>query len=129
MRAIVAAVAIDAHPPDSSCPDEDQISAYVGGGLDADLHAATEMHLDGCDACSQLVAGLVRVFSDQPSDPSVQSSGSLTRTEGDVAEPQDGPDLLAPGSSIGRYRTLECVGVGGMGVVYAAYDPQLDRVA
>ncbi len=127
MRAIVGVVAIDANAPGGSCPDEDQVSAYVGGGLEPDLHAATEAHLDGCDACSQLVAELVRIFADEPSGPSMLSSGSLTRTEGGAPEPQDGPDLLAPGSAIGRYRTLECVGIGGMGVVYAAYDPHLDR--
>jgi tetratricopeptide (TPR) repeat protein len=34
---------------------------------------------------------------------------------------------LAAGSSVGRYVVLASVGVGGMGVVYAAYDPELDR--
>ena len=34
---------------------------------------------------------------------------------------------LAPGISVGRYVVLERVGTGGMGVVYAAYDPGLDR--
>ena len=38
---------------------------------------------------------------------------------------QDEP--LARGSTVGRYTVLEKIGAGGMGVVYAAFDPQLDR--
>lgn len=36
-------------------------------------------------------------------------------------------DELPRGASLGRYIVLSCLGAGGMGVVYAAYDPELDR--
>ena len=38
-----------------------------------------------------------------------------------------GANGLAPGATVGRYVILNLVGRGGMGEVYAAYDPQLDR--
>jgi len=36
-------------------------------------------------------------------------------------------ELLERGSSVGRYHILQHLASGGMGAVYAAYDPQLDR--
>jgi tetratricopeptide (TPR) repeat protein len=35
--------------------------------------------------------------------------------------------LLSRGAAVGRYVILDRIGSGGMSVVYAAYDPQLDR--
>src|SRR5690349_13090961 len=42
-------------------------------------------------------------------------------------EPVSTPGELVRGSQVGRYVVLKPVGQGGMAVVYAAYDPELDR--
>jgi serine/threonine protein kinase/formylglycine-generating enzyme required for sulfatase activity len=54
---------------------------------------------------------------------------SSTHESGDGNAEKSDPDLdvLSRGSTLGRYLVLERLGAGAMGVVYAAYDPELDR--
>ncbi len=88
--------------------DENALARHVGGeGTEAERARVAE-HIDACDHCRELVTAMVRTL---------------------VTPEEDRPSwrLLARGTNLGRYVLLDPVGRGGMGVVYSAFDPELDR--
>ena len=49
------------------------------------------------------------------------------RVDHETEAPSSTSDWLPQGRTIDRYQIHECLGVGGMGVIYSAWDPELER--
>jgi len=81
--------------------------------------ADIEAHLDACATCRRVVVDLTAMLT-----------GASTAAEDHTTHPAHSSDhgpLLELGAIVGRFVTLGVIGCGGMGTVYTAYDPELDR--
>ncbi len=89
-----------------ACPGEETLAELIDGRLGAGERARIKGHLRGCEACRSIVAG-----AGVPPSEGGDRAGRLER-----------------GTRVGRYIVLELVGTGAMSTVYAAHDPDLDRL-
>ncbi len=110
------------------CPDAELFLALVDRSIGEGERQALEQHIDGCADCRALVAALLRdVGRDMDGAaahrPAAPSTASAMASHGGGA---DG-ERLGRGVQLGRYIIVDWLGAGGMGAVYVAFDPQLDR--
>ena len=92
------------------CPSDDALAAFVHRELPEPQRAAIERHLEGCSPCEDAVACVVEAFA-----------------EPEAPDDTPRPRLPSPGTRLGRYHVMECVGAGSMGAVFSAFDPELRR--
>jgi serine/threonine protein kinase len=92
-----------------ACLDETTLTAYFSFGLKPAETDALFRHIDQCAACAQRFTEVVAALRTQDL--------SQPKAEGKSSSPM----------MLGRYHVERLLGMGGMGVVYAGYDPELQR--
>jgi serine/threonine protein kinase len=102
--------------------DDNAASEFVSGAMPPSAITKVEGHLAGCRECRQLVAALA-MDAAHDSNLATVPHEKLSPSQM-TARPTR---KLTVGDRVGRYLVLSALGAGGMGVVFSAYDPQLDR--
>src|SRR5580765_7041606 len=96
------------------CPDQDTLARYGDLTLSTVVSERVAHHVETCASCRALVAGLKRTVT------------PILTPELATPPPEDTRPFVPP-ARIGRYVVGDAIGAGGMGVVYGAHDPELDR--
>src|SRR5262249_39510455 len=104
-------------------PDVQKLEALARGGLDDAERAALFAHTDECQACRDRLASL----APRPVPTSDAIDAALHVVSRDSGRPTRASAIFPRGTLIGRYEVDYLLGTGGLGVVYAAHDPELGR--
>ncbi|MFL5347361.1 MAG: tetratricopeptide repeat protein [Hyalangium sp.] len=116
--------------------DAADITRFLRGQLAPERAAEAERHLATCQSCAQRLSeegGSTDVLPDQEASYATgvafAAPASASTAPPEAPTPQWVKEGRPPerGEQVGRYLILERVGQGGMGTVFAAWDPDLGR--
>lgn len=117
-----------------TCPDLRQLQEFIDGSLNEESEAVVEEHLSACGSCRSKVEQRIQSAGWwQQTRDSLRSCSRDAEADDPSLAPVDVLSLLGPTDDpekIGRIAEYEVIGIigrGGMGVVFKAFDPRLNR--
>ena len=111
----------DNHP---QCPDANTLAAFLDHSLSEEERRLVDSHIQACPKCREIVALGTKAQNETSKHPSAQTHSDTLSALSQRLMPFG---QLDTGNTIGRYLIVKPLGLGGMGEVYLAYDPELNR--
>ena len=116
------------------CPQETALFDWLAQGAHTSATQSMRVHLSTCASCASIVEVWRREDKEEQQNdletrPSANSRLARAIAQNLVESQSDALESVIPrGTRIGRYVVTRWLGRGGMGVVYEASDPELDRL-
>lgn len=98
----------------AKCLGVETLVAFIEGRIASSSRACVDDHASKCEMCREVLSSLAHNTT-PVADQFMTSQAPCDRN-------------LAPGTRVGRYVIDKEIGAGGMGKVFAAHDPELNRM-